>query len=173
MSGARPSKRRSTRDKKTSQRVGLVDKAERQQAASARLDRLEDDQDAGEALGHLSDDEFRLDDSDEGAQIGEGRKRKKGGKRPGVKRKTRGQLAEHRGPKAFSTLLDEAELEDAPEDGLSYLTAAAASSVYPARKWCSVCGFAATYKCVRCGSQCCSRKCFGTHTETRCLKFTM
>lgn len=42
-----------------------------------------------------------------GAQVGEGRKRKKGSKRPGVKRKTRGQLAEHKGPKVFSSLLDE------------------------------------------------------------------
>lgn len=39
----------------------------------------------------------------------------------------------------------QAELEEAPEDALNYLTAAAAPSVYPARKWCSVCGFAATY----------------------------
>lgn len=36
------------------------------QAALARLDRLEDDHDAGETLGHQSDDEFRLDESDEG-----------------------------------------------------------------------------------------------------------
>ena len=36
------------------------------QAASARLDRLENDQDAGEVLGQHSDDEFCIDDSDEG-----------------------------------------------------------------------------------------------------------
>ena len=36
------------------------------QAATARLDRLEDDQDAAEILGQQSDDEFRLEDSDEG-----------------------------------------------------------------------------------------------------------
>jgi zinc finger HIT domain-containing protein 1 len=40
-----------------------------------------------------------------------------------------------------------------------------------ARKWCSVCGFAAPYKCVRCGSRFCTRKCYAVHTETRCLKF--
>ncbi len=39
------------------------------------------------------------------------------------------------------------------------------------RRWCSVCGFAATYKCVRCGSRFCTRKCYAVHTETRCLKF--
>ncbi len=39
------------------------------------------------------------------------------------------------------------------------------------RKWCSVCGFAAPYKCVRCGSRFCSRKCYTVHTDTRCLKF--
>ena len=42
-----------------------------------------------------------------GPQPGEGRKRKKGAKRPGAKRKTRGQLAEQRGPKSFATILDE------------------------------------------------------------------
>ncbi|KAK9862394.1 hypothetical protein WJX84_009268 [Apatococcus fuscideae] len=173
MSGGKSASRRSGRDKKTAQKVAVVGKAERQQAATARLDRLEDDQDAAEILGQQSDDEFRLEDSDEGPQPGEGRKRKKGAKRPGAKRKTRGQLAEQRGPKSFATMLDEADLEDAPEDAQNYLTAAAAPSVYPAHRWCSVCGFAAPYKCVRCGSQCCSRKCFGVHSETRCLKFTM
>ncbi len=39
------------------------------------------------------------------------------------------------------------------------------------RRWCSVCGFAAPYRCVRCGSRFCTRKCYGVHTETRCLKF--
>ena len=27
------------------------------------------------------------------------------------------------------------------------------------------------YKCVRCGSRYCSKRCFTVHTETRCLKF--
>ena len=39
------------------------------------------------------------------------------------------------------------------------------------RRWCSVCGFAAPYKCVRCGSRFCTRKCYAVHMETRCLKF--
>eukprot|EP00884_Botryococcus_braunii_P013077 jgi/Botrbrau1/21770/Bobra.43_1s0160.1 len=39
------------------------------------------------------------------------------------------------------------------------------------RKWCSVCGFAAPYTCTRCGVRFCSRKCFNTHKDTRCLKF--
>ena len=27
------------------------------------------------------------------------------------------------------------------------------------------------YKCIRCASRFCSKKCLGVHTETRCLKF--
>ncbi|KAK9862392.1 hypothetical protein WJX84_004648 [Apatococcus fuscideae] len=69
MSGGKSASRRSGRDKKTAQKVAVVGKAERQQAATARLDRLEDDQDAAEILGQQSDDEFRLEDSDEGPQL--------------------------------------------------------------------------------------------------------
>lgn len=105
--------------------------------------------------------------------IGDGkkRKRKKGG---GAKRKTRQAATEQRGPRTFAAVLEAANLEDSSDDQPNYLTAAAGPPTDTApRKWCTVCGFAAPYKCVRCASRFCSRKCYVVHLETRCLKFAI
>lgn len=66
----------------------------------------------------------------------------------------------------------QADLERAPAP--NYLTAAAGPPrVAAQRHYCSVCGDAGRYSCTRCGSRFCSRRCNTTHTETRCLKFTL
>ncbi len=65
-----------------------------------------------------------------------------------------------------------AEGGPAKEAEVMYTAAAVGPPQHKAtRKWCSVCGFAAPYKCVRCGSRFCTRKCYAVHIETRCLKF--
>ena len=55
------------RQRKVSSRVDTVTASERRSAASARLEALETDHDAGPAVQD-SDDEFVLDDSDEGTK---------------------------------------------------------------------------------------------------------
>ena len=99
-------------------------------------------------------------------------KKRKGRVRGGVKRKTRAMLeVERRGPQTFAALLEEANLDQLPAHVPSYLTAAVGPPVGQAtRKWCSVCGFPASYCCVRCGSRFCTRRCNSVHVETRCLK---
>ena len=72
--------------------------------------------------------------------------------------------------KTFATLLDEAMLDQV--EGPTYLTAVVPPPRYPVRKFCSVCGQASPYNCVRCGMRFCTRRCFATHKDTRCLKFT-
>lgn len=100
---------------------------------------------------------------------GRGKKRKGKG---GSKRRTRG--GRDTGPRSFARLLEESGLEAPGAEAPNYLTAAAGpSAAHAPRKLCSVCGQLADYNCARCGSRFCCRKCFGVHTETRCLKFTV
>jgi zinc finger HIT domain-containing protein 1 len=121
-------------------------------------------------------------------------------------------VAERRGPKPLSALLDEARLELLPAGVPSYLRAEMGPPrTATPRKLCSVCGFQAPcvppaalricacwlrhlqgsqlalrfalrslpaaardrYTCPRCGMRFCSRKCSGTHADTRCLRFTV
>ncbi|KAJ8662955.1 hypothetical protein O0I10_001131 [Lichtheimia ornata] len=72
----------------------------------------------------------------------------------------------------LNVLIEDARLDTLPPHVPSYLTCAAAPSRYPARHFCSVCGFQSNYKCLRCGMKYCSVKCLRTHQETRCLKWT-
>ncbi len=53
----------------------------------------------------------------------------------------------------------------------NYLSVQADPSIYPARHFCSICGYPGKYSCIRCGSKYCSIKCNKTHSETRCMKF--
>lgn len=57
--------RRTVRQRKVSSRVETVTASERRSAATARLEALETDHDAGPTLQD-SDEEFVLEDSDEG-----------------------------------------------------------------------------------------------------------
>ncbi|CAO3692387.1 unnamed protein product [Rhizopus stolonifer] len=61
-------------------------------------------------------------------------------------------------------------LEESSTTG--YQTCLVSPSIYPPRKFCSVCGYPSNYKCLKCGMKYCSAKCLGTHSETRCLKWT-
>lgn len=173
--------RRGMRARKVNDRLGVVSEADQQQAVAARLEALENDAAAPDAAGADSDDEFVLpadSDADEQMQFGpSSSKRKKGHKGGGGgKRKTRGMVAERSGsrggPRSFATLLEEANLEEMPPGVPTYLTAAVGPPTTASpRKFCSVCGNIAGYKCIRCASRFCSKKCLGVHTETRCLKF--
>lgn len=74
----------------------------------------------------------------------------------------------------FAILLEESGLYDDNAEEPNYLTAAVGpSSCSVARKFCSVCGNFSKYTCVRCGSLYCCKRCFTTHSETRCLKFAL
>ncbi|CAG7837278.1 unnamed protein product, partial [Allacma fusca] len=56
-------------------------------------------------------------------------------------------------------------------NGPNYLTAEAPSNL-PQRHFCTVCGFPAPYTCVNCGAKYCQIRCYSTHQDTRCLKWT-
>ncbi|XP_018024158.1 zinc finger HIT domain-containing protein 1-like [Hyalella azteca] len=87
------------------------------------------------------------------------------------KRKTRSaDYFKQRYRKNFAMLLEEDQLSN--PDGPNYLTAQAGASQLPERHLCAVCGFPSPYNCVACGARYCSTRCYSTHQDTRCLKYT-
>ncbi|KAI9017303.1 hypothetical protein BC832DRAFT_588574 [Gaertneriomyces semiglobifer] len=74
--------------------------------------------------------------------------------------------------KNFAQLVAESGIAAMPQDTPTYLTASAKPSRFPARKFCSVCGYFSRYTCVRCGVRYCCISCREAHNETRCLRYT-
>ncbi|KAF9561956.1 hypothetical protein CPC08DRAFT_817369 [Agrocybe pediades] len=70
--------------------------------------------------------------------------------------------------KNLATLIEESGIATLPANVPTYLTAAAAPSIYPPRMICSVCGYWGRYKCRRCAMAFCDNNCEGVHLETRC-----
>ena len=73
-------------------------------------------------------------------------------------------------PSAPSVEVMEALLLGPP---LSYNTARAAPPPpgKPQRKFCEICGYWGTIKCMKCGASVCGLECKGAHDDGRCLKF--
>ncbi|KAI0501894.1 hypothetical protein KFK09_016839 [Dendrobium nobile] len=96
-------------------------------------------------------------------------------KQKGTKRKTRQAKAlenARRAPRTFLEIIHEANLESLSAHVPTYLRAAVGPPTSSSRRYfCTVCGFIATYTCVRCGVRFCSCRCQVIHNDTRCLKF--
>lgn len=87
------------------------------------------------------------------------------------KRTKVGEIFKQKAKRSFQSLLEELHAEK--KDGApNYVTAAAGKSVFPARHFCSVCGFSSRYTCVTCGTRYCCVNCLKTHKDTRCMKYT-
>ncbi|XP_044504471.1 SWR1 complex subunit 6-like [Mangifera indica] len=163
-------RRMSMRTRKVAPKMAaaLASADNRTQAALARLEALENDNAGIENVEiNDDDDEASLDDDDEGYV------QKKQSK--GTKRKTRQAKAledARKAPRTFLELLHEANLESLPPHVPSYLRAAVGPPSSKSRRhFCTVCGFTASYTCVRCGVRFCSIRCQNIHDDTRCLKF--
>ena len=72
--------------------------------------------------------------------------------------------------KNFSQLLEEDAINN--PDAPNYLSAQAPVSTKPKRHLCSVCGYISNSYCPSCGIRYRSLKCYDTHVETRCMKYT-
>ncbi|XP_030537642.1 SWR1 complex subunit 6 [Rhodamnia argentea] len=165
-----PLRRMSSRTRKVAPKMvaALTSSDNRTQAVLARLEALENDN-AGTEVGDLiDDDDASLDDEDD-----DGYMHKKQSK--STKRKTRQAKAlenARKAPRTFIELLHEANLESLPPHIPSYSRAAVGPPSSTSRRhFCTVCGFTATYTCVRCGMRFCCRRCQNIHNDTRCLKF--
>lgn len=163
-----PFRRMSSRTRKVAPKMvaALASSDNRTQAALARLEALENDNAGVEVVENIDDEDASLDDDDQ-AYI---QKRQS----KGTKRKTRQAkaLEAKKAPKTFMELLHEANLESLPPHVPSYLKAAVGPPSSTSRRhFCTVCGFAASYTCIRCGIRFCSSRCQNIHNDTRCLKF--
>ncbi|KAL6204340.1 hypothetical protein ACLB2K_021608 [Fragaria x ananassa] len=163
-----PFRRSSSRNRKVASKMAaaLMSTDNRTQAALARLEALENDNAGLETVEVNDDDEASLDDEDQGYI------QKKQPK--GTKRKTRQAkaLEARKAPRTFLELLQEANLESLPPHVPSYLKAAVGPPSSTSRRhFCTVCGSAANYTCVRCGMRFCSCRCQNIHNDTRCQKF--
>ena len=69
--------------------------------------------------------------------------------------------------KTLQEVLDEAEYHKYPSWMPNYTSIAAAPSRYPPRRFCSVSGLAAKYKCPVTGDYLATLEAYGTHRETR------
>ncbi|XP_050230055.1 SWR1 complex subunit 6 isoform X2 [Mercurialis annua] len=163
-------RRMSSRTRKVASKMAaaLASTDNRTQAALARLEALENDYVGMEMVETNDDDEASHDDDDD-----EGYLQKKQSK--STKRKTRQAKAlenARKAPRNFLELLHEASLESLPPHVPSYLRAAVGPPSSSCRRhFCTVCGFASNYTCVRCGMRFCSIRCQNIHDDTRCLKF--
>jgi len=72
--------------------------------------------------------------------------------------------------KNFVQLLEEDK--QMQSDAPNYCSAQVGPSKKPNRHFCAVCGFPSNYTCTSCGTRYCCVRCYKTHQETRCLKWT-
>ncbi|KAB1202231.1 SWR1 complex subunit 6 [Morella rubra] len=164
-----PFRRMSSRTRKVAPRMtaALASSDNRTQATIARLEALENDNAGMEIVEINDDDDTSLDDED---QVYMQKRLSKG-----TKRKTRQAKAlenARKAPRTFLELLHEANLESLPPHVPSYLKAAVGPPSSTSRRhFCTVCGYAATYTCVKCGMRFCSCRCQNIHNDTRCQKF--
>ena len=83
------------------------------------------------------------------------------------KRKLRPEARQLKFARKNFTTLSEEEHELTSNRKFNYFSITVPPSRFPARKFCSVCGFVSSYVCVQCGTKYCSSKCLQTHKDTR------
>ncbi|XP_022659915.1 zinc finger HIT domain-containing protein 1-like [Varroa jacobsoni] len=140
----------------------VLDEAQRERRRRKALDALEQDNYHEDPHANLVMN--KKAPKFEETLLGPAERKERPGKRKGVR-----DFKQVRYKKSLDALLEEDHaLGTEPPN---YMTAQAAPSKFPARQFCSVCGFEGPYRCVTCGSRYCSVKCLNTHQDVRCLKW--
>jgi zinc finger HIT domain-containing protein 1 len=145
----------------------VMDEASRQRRARKKLESLEQDNFHDDPHADLVMSKKALSlfqDEDTSSPSGTKSREKN-------KRKSRNaEYYKQRFRKNFSQLLEEDAIQN--PDPPNYLSALASAWQKPKRSLCSVCGFLSPSLCPSCGMRYCSLKCYDTHVETRCMKYT-
>jgi zinc finger HIT domain-containing protein 1 len=177
--------RRSARAKSRSA-IRVVDQATRRAVNTSRLASLEQDNYNEEVASGVADALYVDADEDDEYTGGKGKKRKKATSKGGAGRKASRSSSKKKGGgpaadslepvvqrvKRLAEIIVEEDYETDETAIPNYLTAKARPSRYPTRQFCTVCGYASTYSCQRCGMRYCGLECLTAHQETRCLKFS-
>ncbi|XP_017777546.1 PREDICTED: zinc finger HIT domain-containing protein 1 [Nicrophorus vespilloides] len=74
--------------------------------------------------------------------------------------------------KSFQQMIEDDRKEADDNNRMSYMDLSAPQSDFPPYYTCAVCGYHSNYICISCGVRVCQTRCFDTHFETRCLKWT-
>lgn len=112
-----------------------------------------------------SEDDFDFDGDDKDKK---GKKNKKRVKN--VKKKSKRDSYVVRNLNLKKTLKEEG-LENDDNEYPNFMSSRVEPSLYPKRKFCSICGNVSHYKCPRCGENYCSIRCHDAHKEIMCLRF--
>lgn len=171
---------RSTRKRKTSDRVRQIDASDIAAARHRRLDALESDNYAAEAEAETlaGEDEYDPDaDSDDALSVAAPSNSRRNMKRLRSAARSSKQKVKMVGiekwNKSLAQAIEEEDVTLRPRAMVRYEEIAAAPSSRPVRHFCSVCGYPAAYTCTRCMVRFCCVRCGNIHSETRCLKFTV
>jgi zinc finger HIT domain-containing protein 1 len=144
-------------------RAGIrpLDDAQRSRAKRKQLDALERDN---------HDDQFDAVEAAVAQDIEEEEFVAAADKKKKKKHATAARTGSKTAPRSLDQFLAEHGISaDSHASGVpTYFSAAAAPSIFPARKFCSVCGNFSKYACMRCGQRVCGTRCDNTHHETRC-----
>eukprot|EP00177_Eucheuma_denticulatum_P005406 GFKZ01009831.1.p1 GENE.GFKZ01009831.1~~GFKZ01009831.1.p1 ORF type:complete len:192 (-),score=22.19 GFKZ01009831.1:652-1227(-) len=177
---------RSTRKRKTSDRVQTLSPQDVALARRRHLDSLEDDNHAArheaETLANEQEYDPELGSDDDAFGVRRGSKRRANTKKKrlrsaGAANGGRGKREGVKGIEKWNKSLAQALEEEGDEemDGLMgrvrWAEIEGRESLKPRRKFCSVCGYQANYTCTQCLVRFCSVTCGNLHRETRCLKF--
>jgi zinc finger HIT domain-containing protein 1 len=148
----------------------VLDQASRQRRARKNLESLEqdnfhDDPHADLVMSKKALSLFQDHGGDHGGAHGS-----KVNKDKNRKKSRNAEYYKQRFRKNFPQLLEEDAIQR--PDPPNYLSAQATMSKKPKKHLCSVCGYISHSYCPSCGSRYCCKKCYDTHKETRCMKYT-
>jgi len=73
--------------------------------------------------------------------------------------------------KPLGQILYESNFDDFPAWVPTYMNTATRMPNHPPRQFCAICGGPAPYTCSHCGVRYCRGRCYGTHCETRCIRW--
>lgn len=185
-SGAKAPKRASTRTVVVSKHMRRVDAETRNEVRDRRLHMLEADNYVEAESSGVGDDAYDNGDDDDDDEHRKRKRAKLAAKASAGL--SLGKWAARRVKSLEKIILDES-YDQAKRGDLfardasacieqcgrypNYLSANAAPSGKPPRKFCTVCGHQGQYSCTRCGMRYCSLKCNANHKETRCMKFSL
>jgi len=162
--------RNSLRSKKINQALKVVDQEARDYVLQSKLETLESDY--YESPNRLAEDNSEDDYDFEGdGDNSKTKKKNKSKKRlKALKKKSKRESYVARNLNLQKTIKEEG-LDNLELEYPNFVNTKVESSLYPKRKFCSICGNNSCYNCPRCGERYCSARCHTIHKEIMCLKF--
>ena len=159
--------RQSQRAKRINKNLRHVDEETRLFIIQSKIDELESDY--YESPNRLAEDQNDSEDFEFNDQESDKKKQKKKIAKKKIPKKNK-KDAYVRKNFNLKKIIKEDDLEN-KNFFPNFMNIRPKSSIYPLRKFCSVCGSLSRYSCPRCGERYCCLKCQNIHRDIKCLKF--